>query len=102
MKTLTTILSAALIAGASTVAMAQGGAAGGDTNPDRMGKGSDANPSSPGANPRAGNSDAVTPGVRNGTPNGAMNTAPVSGVPQGTTQGGSSSTPSMAPTGTSK
>jgi hypothetical protein len=102
MRTLT-ILSAALIAGLSTVAMAQGGgAAGGDTNPDRMGKGSDANPSSPGATPRAGTTEAVTPGVRNGPPNGAMTTAPVSGVPQGATQGGSSSTPSMAPTGTSK
>jgi hypothetical protein len=104
MKTLTTILSAALIAGVSTVAMAQGGGAGGaggDTNPDRMGKGSDANPSSPGANPRAGTTEAVTPGVRN-APNGGMNTAPVAGTPQGTTQGGSSSTPSMAPTGTSK
>jgi hypothetical protein len=36
---------AALIAGVSTVAMAQGGGAdgaGGDTNPDRTGKGSDA------------------------------------------------------------
>ena len=102
MKTVTTILSAALIAGISTLAMAQGGGAGGDTNPDRMGKGSDGNPSSAGANPRTGNTEAVTPGVRNGAPNGAMNTAPVSGVPQGTTQGGSSSTPSMAPTGTSK
>ena len=106
MRSLTTILSAALIAGVSTVAMAQGGGgdagAGGDTNPNRMGKGSDANPSSPGANPRAGNTEAVTPGVRNNAPSGAMNTAPVSGTPQGTTQSGSSSTPSMAPTGTSK
>ena len=105
MKTVTTILSAALIAGMSTVAMAQGGGAGGaggDTNPDRLGKGSDANPSSPGANPAAGNSEAVTPGVRNGAANRPMTTAPVSGAPQGTTQGGNSSTPSMAPTGTSK
>jgi hypothetical protein len=106
MKMLTTILSAALIAGVSTVAMAQGGAAGGaggDTNPDRMGKGSDANPTSPSANPRAGNTEAVTPGVRNNNAStGTMNTAPVSGTPQGTTQGGSSSTPSNAPTGTSK
>jgi hypothetical protein len=102
MKTVTTILSAALIAGMSTIAMAQGGGAGGDTNPDRLGKGSDANPSSPGANPAAGNTEAVTPGVRNGAPNRPMTTAPVSGVPQGSTQGGNSSTPSNAPTGTSK
>jgi hypothetical protein len=102
MKTLATILSAAVIAGMSTVAMAQGGGAGGDTNPDRLGKGSDANPSGPAANPAAGTTEAVTPGVRNAAPNRPMTTAPVSGSPQGTTQGGSSSTPSMAPTGTSK
>jgi hypothetical protein len=104
MRNLTTILCAALIAGVSTVAMAQGGGAGGaggDTNPDRMGKGSDANPSSPGATPRSGTTEAVTPGVRSTAPTG-MTTAPASGSPQGTTQGGSSSTPSAAPTGTSK
>jgi hypothetical protein len=50
MKALTTILTAAFIAGGATLAMAQGGA-GGDVNPDRMGKGSDANPSSPGRKP---------------------------------------------------
>ena len=109
MKTLTTILAAAFIAGSATLAMAQGGAAGGaggDVNPDRMGKGSDANPSSPGASPTAGNKDAQTNGqARTG---GAMKTAPVSGTPktgggiEGSTGGGSSSTPSEAPTGTSK
>jgi hypothetical protein len=54
MKALTTILTAAFIAGGATLAMAQGGGAGGaggDVNPDRMGKGSDANPSSPGRKP---------------------------------------------------
>jgi hypothetical protein len=105
MKTLTTILAAAFIAGGATLAMAQGGA-GGDVNPDRMGKGADQNPSSPGANPAAGNKDATTAGqARTG---GTMTTAPVSGTPktgggiEGSTGGGSSSTPSMAPTGTSK
>ena len=103
MKTVTTILAAAFIAGSATVAMAQAGA-GGDVNPDRMGKGSDANPSSPGAAPSAGHTDAQTPGVRAG----GMKTAPVSGTPktgggiEGSTSGGSSSTPSEAPTGTSK
>jgi hypothetical protein len=110
MKTLTTILAAAFIAGSATLAMAQGGGgqggAGGDVNPDRLGKGSDANPSSPGANPAAGNKDATTPGeARTG---GAMKTAPVAGTPktgggiEGSTSGGSSSNPTMAPTGTSK
>jgi hypothetical protein len=98
MKTLTTILAAAFIAGGATLAMAQGGGAGGDVNPDRMGKGADQNPSSPGANPAAGNKDATTAGqARTGT-SGAMTTAPVSG----TTKSNNSSTPSQAPTGTSK
>jgi hypothetical protein len=111
MKTVTTILAAAFIAGSATLAMAQGGGqggAGGDVNPDRPGKGSDANPSSPGASPAAGNKDATTAGeARTG---GAMKTAPVSGTPktdggiEGSTSGGggSSSNPTMAPTGTSK
>jgi hypothetical protein len=102
MKTLTTVLAAAFIAGSATVAMAQasGGAAGADTNPDRINKGADQNPSSPGASPRAGSTDAVTPGqAKSGTaaPKG-MTTAPVSG----TTQSKDSSTPAEAPTGTSK
>jgi hypothetical protein len=58
MKLVPTLLSAALIAGTSTVAMAQGDGAGGDVNPHRFGKGTDANPSSPGANPELGNSAA--------------------------------------------
>jgi hypothetical protein len=105
MKTVTTILAAAFIAGSATLAMAQG-AGGGDVNPDRVGKGSDANPTGPGANPAAGNTDAQTAGqARTG---GAMKTAPVSGTPktgggiEGTTSGGNSSTPSQAPTGTAK
>ncbi|MEA2876956.1 MAG: hypothetical protein QOF14_2152 [Hyphomicrobiales bacterium] len=99
MKTLKTILAAAFIAGSATVAMAQasGGGAGADTNPDRVNKGADQNPSSPGANPRAGTNEAVTPGqAKSGTAGGAMTTAPVSG----TTQSKDSSTPAQAPTGT--
>jgi prepilin-type processing-associated H-X9-DG protein len=52
MKLLTTIVSAALIAGTSSLAMAQG--AGSDVNPGRWGRGADANPSGM-ANPMAGN-----------------------------------------------
>ena len=56
MKLLSTILTAALIAGTSTVAMAQGaGGAGSDVNPNRMGRGSDENPTGAFANPMAGN-----------------------------------------------
>ena len=61
MKIVTTLLSVALIAGASTVAMAQsGGASGGasagsDVNPEQMGRGADANPSGLNADPMAGN-----------------------------------------------
>jgi hypothetical protein len=103
MKTLKTVLAAAFIAGSATVAMAQasGGAAGADTNPDRINKGADQNPSSPGASPRAGSTDATTPAgqAKSGTSGtSGMTTAPVSG----TTQSKDSSTPSMAPTGTSK
>jgi hypothetical protein len=103
MKTLKTILAAAFIAGSATVAMAQagGGAAGADTNPDRINKGADTNPSSPGANPRAGSTDATTPAgqAKAGTADKkGMTTAPVSG----TTQSKDSSTPNQAPAGTSK
>ncbi len=56
MKLVTTLLSAALIAGASTVAMAQsGGGSGSDLNPNQMGRGADANPSGLNADPMAGN-----------------------------------------------
>ncbi|MEN3375689.1 MAG: hypothetical protein V7604_1044 [Hyphomicrobiales bacterium] len=102
MKALTTILAAAFIAGGATIALAQGGGtggAGGDVNPDRTGKGADQNPSSPGANPAAGNTDADSKGqARTGTSKDNMRTAPVSG----TTKSDSSTTPSQAPTGTSK
>jgi len=59
MKIVTTLLSAALIAGASTVAVAQSGSAGsagtGDLNPNQIGRGADENPSTMNANPMAGN-----------------------------------------------
>ena len=103
MKSLTTILAAAFIAGSATVAMAQTSGtsgAGADVNPDRINKGADQNPSGPGANPRAGSSDAVTPGqAKSGTADKkGMTSAPVSG----TTQSKDSSTPNQAPAGTSK
>lgn len=85
MKLVPTILSAALIAGMSTVAMAQSeGGAGGDVNPNRFGKGTDANPTSPGANPKLGNS-AASPAERLNSPYGLdpawrdMNSSDVSG-----------------------
>ena len=57
MKIITTILSAALIVSASTVAMAQSGSgSGSDVNPNQMGRGADANPSGMNADPMAGNS----------------------------------------------
>jgi len=56
MKLVITLLSAALIAGVSTVAMAQSGSSsGGDVNPNQIGRGADENPSSMNANPAAGN-----------------------------------------------
>ena len=103
MKTLTTILSAALIAGSCTIAMAQGaggGTAGSDVNPDRIGKGADQNPTGPAANPAAGTKEATTPG----TPAPAakappgMTTAPVAGT-KGTKD---SSNPAQAPTSDKK
>ena len=104
MKTVTTILSAALIAGSCTLAMAQasgGGAGGGsDINPDRMGKGADQNPTGPAANPAAGTKEATTPGTaapaaRAPAPTG-MTTAPVSSTTK------DSSNPAQAPTSDKK
>src|SRR5437763_1627766 len=102
MKTLTTILSAALIAGSCTIAMAQsaGGGAGSDVNPDRLGKGADQNPTGPAANPAAGTQEATTPGTTSpGTPRPAakapsgMATAPM----PPTTAATSAFSPSIAP-----
>src|SRR4051812_5836950 len=106
MKTVTTILSAALLAASWTLATAQsggggggasGGGAGSDVNPDRMGKGADQNPTGPAANPAGGTKEATTPGTaRTGTtaPSG-MNTAPVSGTKSNNSS--NSSTPAQAP-----
>jgi len=59
MKIVTTLLSAALIAGVSTIAMAQSDGAGsagtGDRDANQMGRGSDENPSAMNADPAAGN-----------------------------------------------
>jgi hypothetical protein len=82
MKILSTVLTAAFIAGGCTVAMAQGGTSGtGAAGPDDtarpgMSQGADQNPSAPGTNPAAGNPD----GARGPTQPG-MTTAPVAGRP---------------------
>ena len=103
MKPVTVILSAALIAGSCTLAMAQasGGAGGGsDVNPDRLGKGADQNPTGAAANPAAGTKEATTPGTtapapRASAPSG-MTTAPVAGTKK------DSSNPAQAPTSDKK
>ncbi len=81
MKLFTTILSAALIAGASTVAMAQG--AGGSVNPDQVGRGADTNPSAPNANPMAGNQantmQSKEPQMRNGMSSSDVSATPPAG-----------------------
>ena len=105
MKSLTTILAAAFIAGSATVAMAQAGGSSGaggsgaGVNPDRVNKGADTNPTGPGANPAAGSTDAQTPGSAKTGPaaSGAMKTAPVAGTPSK-----DSSTPAQAPTADKK
>jgi hypothetical protein len=63
MKLLTTMLTAAMIAGSSTVAMAQSNSD--EVNPGQVGRGQDDNPSL--ANPRAGN-PAVAPWERRESP----------------------------------
>lgn len=103
MKTVTTILSAALIAASCTFAIAQGasgGGAGSDVNPDRMGKGADQNPSGPAANPAGGTKEATTPGTTRpaATAPSGMTTAPVAG----TKKSNDSSTPAQAPTSDKK
>jgi hypothetical protein len=105
MKTLTTILAAAFIAGSAGLAMAQGsggGAAGGDQTQQGTMKDADKNPTGAGANPQAGNTDAKSQGsaktgATTGTTGGAMQTAPVSGTPKK-----DSSTPAQAPTSDKK
>jgi len=82
MKMLSTILGAALIAGSATVAMAQGAESDSTARPGAP-MGADANPSSPGANPAAGNPDGARtmPGAAAAPMSGEMRTAPVSGTP---------------------
>src|ERR1043165_6558346 len=98
MKTLSTILAAAFIAGSTTLAMAQAsGGAGSDTNPDRINKGADQNPTGPGANPQSGRTDADTKGqAKTGTTGGEVQAAPGSGTKE------DSSTPAQAPTADKK
>jgi len=77
MRMFSTLLSAAIIAGGCTVAMAQSGSAGPDTTA-RPGatQGADQNPTGPGANPAAGNPDGAPGAGQRG-----MTTAPVAGTP---------------------
>ena len=87
MKSLSTILAAALVAGSCTVALAQGsgasGSGGADSTQQGTMKDADKNPTSPGANPSAGNTGAAPmTGGQAGTaapsaPSG-MQTAPAS------------------------
>lgn len=80
MKTLSTILTAAFIAGSCTFALAQG--AGGDVNPNSgVQRGADKNPTGA-ANPAAGNPGGA-PAANMGSNSGGMTTAPVSGTPRG-------------------
>lgn len=82
MKSLSTILAAALVAGSCTVAMAQagGGAAGGDQTQQGTMKDADKNPTGAGTNPAAGNSAAPTAGQSgmSGQSGQGMTTAPAS------------------------
>jgi hypothetical protein len=61
MKSLSTILAAALVAGSCTVALAQGagGSGGADSTQQGTMKDADKNPTGPGANPTAGNTGAA-------------------------------------------
>jgi len=87
MKSLSTILAAALVAGSCTVALAQGGtsgAGGADSTQQGTMKDADKNPTAPGANPAAGNTGAtpmtggqVGTGAAPSAPSG-MQTAPAS------------------------
>lgn len=76
MKMFSTILTAAIIAGSCTVAMAQGAAGPDSTARPGMPQGADKNPTGPGANPAAGNPDGAPKAGQPG-----MTTAPVAGTP---------------------
>jgi hypothetical protein len=85
MKISSIVLTATMIAGGCTAAMAQGG---GSASPDTtarpgMTQGADQNPTGPGAKPSAGNPDGAP-----GAAQRPMTTAPVAGTPapSGTSQ----------------
>jgi hypothetical protein len=96
MKIVTTLLSAALIAGASTVAIAQsaGGSGGADStlSPYDRGRGNDDNPTGMNADPMAGNrantmQSQTGQGMTNGQGMNGMNSSDVSGQPMTNGQG---------------
>ena len=88
MTLLSTMLAAAFVAGSCTVALAQGSSggasgAGGDdsTQQAQPNRDADKNPTSPGANPAAGNTGAPTTTRPSGSavaPSGGMKSAPAS------------------------
>ena len=85
MKSLSTILAAAFVAGSCTVAMAQSGGTSGSGAADSTQQGTmkdaDKNPTGPGAKPTTGNTGAAPmTGGQAGTaaPTGGMTTAPAS------------------------
>ncbi|MEA2879196.1 MAG: hypothetical protein QOF14_4392 [Hyphomicrobiales bacterium] len=80
MKTFSTILAAAFLAGSCTLAMAQAGGASGAAGADQSNtlnpaKDADKNPTGAAANPTAGNPGAPGAGQK------GMSTAPVAGTP---------------------
>jgi hypothetical protein len=104
MKTLSTILAAAFVAGSCTLAMAQAGgtsgAGGADSTQQGTMKDADKNPSGPAANPSAGN----TAGGSAGQSGGMTTTAPQSGgmttAPASNTRGDNPARPANTKDGT--
>ena len=83
MKSLSTVLAAALVAGSCTLALAQAGgsgagAGGADQTQQGTMKDADKNPTGPGANPSAGNTAGGSVGATTAPPSGGMVTAPAS------------------------
>ena len=89
MKSLSTVLAAALVAGSCTFAMAQGsgggssGVGGADSTQQGTMKDADKNPTGPGANPSAGNTGSAGSGGQSGAATAprtgsGMTTAPAS------------------------
>ena len=94
MKIITTILSAALIAGASTAAIAQSGSGAADStlSPYDKGRGNDDNPTGMNADPMAGNRANTMQsqggqGMTNGQGMNGMTSSDVSGQPMASGQG---------------